>query len=213
MTSTVNCQNRQKLISEDLTFTSFISRKTGTVPISCSSVELSPQFREIVSSRSGIKNKTSDNFCVSLSDQWAMNMASIYYDDLVHALFKAGQAIEPIDIRLGVSESLCVNNLNALLKEISMVLLPVLAQPGVDIATIFYPNERETCISSLKECQLQLEHEAMAAYPAGDHVALLEVAIGWVIAALEAIEPYDPAPALAEDMESDSSEDSQATVV
>ena len=70
-----------------------------------------------------------------------MNMADIYLDDLVDALFKAGQAIRPINDRLGVSESLCVNNLNALLKEISQFLLPALAQPGVNTTTIFAPNQ------------------------------------------------------------------------
>ena len=73
-------------------------------------------------------------------------------------------------------------------------MLPALAQPGVDMATIFAPNQRETWIYSLKECQVQLEYEAMAAYPAGDHVALLEVAIYRVIATLEGIANAEPYP-------------------
>ena len=90
----------------------------------------------------------------------------------------------PINIRLGVSESLYVNNLNARLTEISQFLLPALAQPGINTTTIFAPNQRETWIYWLKEWQLQLEKEAMEVYPAGDHVALLEVAIYRVIALL-----------------------------
>ena len=141
-----------------------------------------------------------------------MNMADIYLDDLVDALFKAGQAIRPINDRLGVSESLCVNNLNALLKEISQFLLPALAQPGVNTTTIFAPNQPSEWIHWLKERQLQLEKEAMEAYLAGDHVALLEVAIYKVIATLEGIESWvNTVPAL-EGTESDP-DDSQETVV
>ena len=56
------------------------------------------------------------------------------------------------------------------------------------MATIFAPNQRETWIHWLKEWQVQLENEAIDAYPTGDHVALLEVAIYKVIATLEAIQ-------------------------
>ena len=77
---------------------------------------------------------------------------------------------------------------------------------------MFAPNQRETWISSLKECQVQLEHEATAAYPAGADVALLEVAIYRVIATLEGIESCDNTVPVLEDMECDS-DDSQETVV
>ena len=137
-------------------------------------------------------------------------MAAFYHDDLVDALFKAGQAIRPINDRLGVSESLCVNNLNALLKEISEFLLPALAQPGVNTTTIFAPNQPSDWIDGLKEWQLQLEKEAMEAYLAGDHVALLEVAIYKVIATLDAFWANTVPPL--EGTESDS-DDSQETVV
>ena len=73
-----------------------------------------------------------------------MNMAADYIADLGDAFYRAEHAIMPINIRLGVSESLCVYNLNALLTEISQFLLPALAQPGVNTATIFAPNQRET---------------------------------------------------------------------
>ena len=76
----------------------------------------------------------------------------------------------------------------------------------------FAPNQRETWIYSLKEWQVQLEYEAMAAYPAGDHVALLEVAIYRVIATLEGIESCDNTVPVLEDMEYDS-DDSQETIV
>ena len=52
----------------------------------------------------------------------------------------------------------------------------------------------------------------MEAYDAGDHVALLEVAIDRVIATLEDIESWDNTVPVLEDMESDS-DDSQETVV
>ena len=141
-----------------------------------------------------------------------MNMAAFYHDDLVDALFKAGQAIRPINDKLGVSESLCVNNLNALLKEISQFLLPALAQPGVNTTTIFAPNQPSDWIDGLKERRLQLEHAARDAYPAGEHVAVLEVAIDKVIATLEDTAFWaNTVPAL-EGSESDS-DDSQETVV
>ena len=125
---------------------------------------------------------------------------------------QTGQAIWPINDKLGVSESLCVNNLNALLKEISEFLLPALAQPGVNTTTIFAPNQPSDWIDGLKERRLQLEHAARDAYPAGSHVALLEVAIVRVIATLEDTAFWaNTAPAL-EDVESDS-DDSQETVV
>ena len=107
---------------------------------------------------------------------------------IIDAFYKAEHAIMPINIRLGVGSSSYVYNLNALLTEISQFLLPALEQPGVNTATIFAPNQRETWIYWLKEWQLQLEYEAWDAYEAGDHVALLEVAIYRVIASLEAIE-------------------------
>ena len=141
-----------------------------------------------------------------------MNMAAIYIDDLVDALYKAGHAIRPINDRLGVSESLYVNNLNALLTVISQFLLPALAQPGVSTTTIFAPNQPSDWIYGLKERQLQLEKEAMEAYPAGDHVALLEVAIYRVIATLEDIESWDNTVPVLEGTVSDS-DDSQETVV
>ena len=80
-----------------------------------------------------------------------MNMAAIYTDDLVDAFYKAGHAIRPINIRLGVSESLYVNNLNTLLTEISQFLLPALAQPGVNTTTVFAPDQPRDWIYWLKK--------------------------------------------------------------
>ena len=118
----------------------------------------------------------------------------------------------PINIRLGAGSSSHVYKLNALLTEISQFLLPALEQPGVNTATIFAPNQRETWIYWLKEWQLQLEYEAMDAYDAGDHVALLEVAIYKVIATLEDTAFWANTVPPLEGTESDS-DDSQETVV
>ena len=105
-----------------------------------------------------------------------------------------------------------MNNLNALLKEISQFLLPALAQPGVNTTTIFAPNQPSDWIDGLKERRLQLEYAARDAYPAGEHVALLEVAIYKVIATLEDTAFWaNTVPAL-EGSESDS-DDSQETIV
>ena len=141
-----------------------------------------------------------------------MNMAAIFFADLGDAFYKAEHAIMPINNRLGVSESLCVNNLNALLKEISQFLLPALAQPGVSTTTIFAPNQPSDWIYGLKERQLQLEKEAVEAYGAGEHVALLEVAIYKVIATLEDTAFWANTVPPLEGTESDS-DDSQETVV
>ena len=157
------------------------------------------------------KKQDSQNFCVSLSDQWAMNMAAIYIDDLVDALYKAGQAIRPINIEIRNPRSVYVHNLNALLKEISEFLLPALAQPGVNPTTIFASNQPIDWIDGLQERRLQLEHAARDAYPAGSHVALLEVAIVRVIETLEDTATFaNTVPAL-EGSESDSG-DSQETL-
>ena len=64
-----------------------------------------------------------------------MNMAADYIADLGDAFLRAEHAIMPINIQLGVSESLYVNNLNALLTEISQFLVPALTQPGVNTAS------------------------------------------------------------------------------
>ena len=98
------------------------------------------------------------------------------------------------------------------LTEISQFLLPALAQPGVNTTTIFAPNQPRDWIYWLKEWQLQLEYDAMDAYDAGDHVALLGVAMYRVIATLEDIESWDNTVPVLEDAESDS-DDSQETIV
>jgi hypothetical protein len=115
-------------------------------------------------------------------------MAAIFFADLGDAFYKAEHAIMPIHIRLGVGSSSYVNYLNALLTEISQFLLPALEQPGVNTATIFFPNQREYWIQQLLEWNRQLEKEAMDVYQAGSHVALLEVAIVRVIASLNDIQ-------------------------
>ena len=98
-----------------------------------------------------------------------MNMAAEYIADLGDAFYKAEHAIMAINIQLGVSESLYVRNLNALLTEISQFLMPALAQPGVNT------EQRETWIQWLLEWYQRLEDEAREAYPAGIDVAALEV--------------------------------------
>ena len=117
-----------------------------------------------------------------------MNMADFYRDDLVDAFYKAEHAIMPINIEIRNPRSVYVHNLNTLLEEISQFLLPALAQPGVNTATIFAPYQREYWIQQLLEWNRQLEKEAMDAYAAGAHVALLETAIARVIASLNDIQ-------------------------
>ena len=98
------------------------------------------------------------------------------------------------------------------LTEISQFLLPALAQPGVNTTTIFAPNQPSDWINGLKERQLLLEQAAWDAYPAGSHVAVLEVAINRVIETLEDTASWaNTVPAL-EGSESDS-DGSQETVV
>ena len=93
-----------------------------------------------------------------------------------------------INIRLGISTSLYVHDLNALLAEISRFIKPALAQPGVNYTatvTIFPPEKRETWIYWLLEITQQLEYEAMDAYPAGSDATALELSIGGVAAVLD----------------------------
>ena len=117
-----------------------------------------------------------------------MNMVAYYIDDLVDAFYRAKHAFMAIDIRLGVSTSSYVHNLNALLTEISQFMMPALAQPGVNTANIFAPNQRQTWIYWLLEWYQQLEYEAMDAYAAGSDAAALEISIRGVIAVLKSIE-------------------------
>ena len=56
------------------------------------------------------KEQDSHNFCVSLSDQWAMNMAAIYIDNLIDAFYKAEHAIMPINIEIQNPRSVYVHN-------------------------------------------------------------------------------------------------------
>ena len=105
-----------------------------------------------------------------------MNMTAIYIDDLLDAFYKAEHVIMSINIEIQNPRSVYVHNLNTLLTEISQFLLPALAQPGVNTATIFFPNQREYWIQELLEWN-RLEKEAMEVYPAGVHVAFLETAI------------------------------------
>ena len=67
-------------------------------------------------------------------------------------------------------------------------LVDTVPEPGVNAAAIFEPELRGTWVQRLLEWYQQLELEEMAAYPAGIHVAAIEVSIHGVVASLEAIE-------------------------
>ena len=69
-------------------------------------------------------------------------------------------------------------------------MMPALAQPGVNTATIFAAEQRETWIYWLLEWYQQLEYEAMDAYAAGSDAAALEISIRGVAASLEALSDY-----------------------